>query len=206
MVWQNSAHARPKEIHGGVGETCFAPFPPLCGLKLTSAPPSSRTLCRSALWRENWNRRLVVNVQLSLQLEWHGLRSLPGLVGSVLALRPSHALALLPHPTRTARRSGAGSGEWHALATRMDTELDHIGSARLLASHTPHESCARTPPTDRPVISLPLVGLRGVVVRNVPLARSAERLVEWGLVRALEVVEWVVPASRGVGSRKSKID
>ncbi|EST09773.1 Protein kinase domain protein [Kalmanozyma brasiliensis GHG001] len=159
-----------------------------------------RSMVGSVLWKDNWNTRLVFNVQLSVQLECHGLRSLPGLIGSVRSLRPRHALALLPRRSNSTRR--AGEGEWHALATRMDDELDHIGSARLLASHTPHESCARTPPNDGPWINLPLVGLRSVVVRNVPLARTAEKLVEGALTRALEVVEWVVPASHG----KSKTD
>ncbi|SJX60179.1 related to p53-related protein kinase [Sporisorium reilianum f. sp. reilianum] len=153
-----------------------------------------RSMVGSALWKDNWNRRVVVNVELSMQFEWHGvtsaIRSLPALAGVVLRTRPTHVLQLLRGHSIAQRREG---DPWHALASRMDAELEHIGSAKLLRSHTPHESCARTPPTEaRPILALPLVALQSVVV-SVPLARPLEKVIGWGLTRSLEVVDRVVP-------------
>ena len=156
-----------------------------------------------------------MNVELAIRLECHGLtsalRSLPSLAGRLLSVRPTDALRLLSAPPRPSR-GGLEGDEWHALASRMDTELDHVGTARLLASHTPHESCVRTPPVEaRPIATLPLLPLQSVVLRDVPLARPVERVVEAVWTRALQTVDRLIPAfaspSAGLGLRaKSKTD
>ncbi|SPO19787.1 related to p53-related protein kinase [Ustilago trichophora] len=174
-----------------------------------------RSMVGSALWKDNWNRRVVVNVELSLRFECHGItdaiRSLPSLAGAVLSLRPTDAVRLLPTPSRP-RQGGIEGEQWHVLASRMDTELDHIGAARLLASHTPHESCVRTPPVEgRPIFTLPLIPLQSMVLDKVPLARPMERVVGAVLTKALQTVDRFVPAfaspSERLGLRgKSKTD
>ncbi|CDW97416.1 hypothetical protein [Sporisorium scitamineum] len=173
-----------------------------------------RSMVGSALWKDNWNKRVVLNIELSIQVEWHGvtsaIRSLPALAGFVLRTRPTHVLALLRRGHSANQRPAEGD-RWHALASRMDTELEHIGSAKLLRSHTPHESYVRTAPTGaRPILSLPLVGLRTAVI-SVPLARPVEKVFGWGLTRSLEVVDRLVPQfaspSRVLGLRgKGKTD
>ena len=120
---------------------------------------------------------MVVNVELSIRLECHGvsaaLRSLPGLAGAVLRLRRSGSLGSL---SSAPRERDQNAQDWHALASRMDTELDHIGAARLLRSHTPHESCLRTSPTQaRPIWSVTLVPLRSTAIfTGVPLIASID--------------------------------
>lgn len=146
---------------------------------------------------------MVINFELAVHVELHGvvsaIRSLPGFAGTLLSLRPRDARRLLPRmPVSNSARSRIGSGdEWQTLASRMDTELDHIGSARLLASHTPHESCVRTPPTEaRPLLSFTLVPLQSTsVLSSLPFANKVERVVGWGLTTALNLVDRVVPAA-----------
>lgn len=156
---------------------------------------------------------MVVNLELSLRFECHGvtsaIRSLPGLAGSVLRVRPTDALRLLYGPSQ--RQGGIEGGEWQTLASRMDTELDHIGSAKLLVSHTPHESCVRKPPTEaRPILSLSLVPLHSAVLTNVPLARPLERVANAALTTALRSVDRILPAfpseRLGLRGKKSKTD
>ncbi|KAI3479859.1 hypothetical protein L1887_58106 [Cichorium endivia] len=100
-------------------------------------------------------------------------------------------------PRSEVRRGRAGwtVGEWHALASRMDSELDHIGSATLLNSHLPHESCVRTPPTQaRPLISLVLAPFQAKTL-SVPLARPLERVLDRALTAALCTVDRFLPAT-----------
>lgn len=177
--------------------------------------------CRPTLWKENWNSRIVVNFELAIQFELHGIlpavRSLPGIAGALLKLRPTDALHLastIYHGKSTSprRRGGIDGDEWHRLASRMDTELDHIGAAKLLDSHTPHESCVRTPPTEgRPLLSISVISLQSsAVLSKVPLARPLERLVNAGLTTALRTVDRFLPegpsARLGLRARKSKTD
>ena len=147
---------------------------------------------------------MAINIELAIHLELHGvfstLRSLPGFAETVLRLRPTDTMRLLPRmPVANRRRERASSegDEWLSLASRMDTELDHIGSARLLASHTPHESCVRTSPTEgRPWLSLTLVPFQSrAVLSKVPFANRFERVAGWGLTTALSVVDRVAPAA-----------
>ncbi|TKY90173.1 hypothetical protein EX895_000171 [Sporisorium graminicola] len=170
-----------------------------------------RSMVGSALWKDNWNRRVVVNIELSIQVEWHGVsaavRSLPALARVVLRTRPTDVFALFRSQPRRAQ-----GDQWHALASRMDAELEHIGSAKLLRSHTPHESCSRTsPPTEaRPILAWPLVALQTAVV-SVPLAGPLDKVLGWGLTRSLQAVDRVVPPfaspSRVLGWRgKAKTD
>ena len=86
--------------------------------------------------------------------------------------------------------------EWHSLASRMDTELDHIGSARLLASHTLHESCVRMAPVQgKPVWTVPLVPFQSRGLTGVPFVRPMEWVVDTALTKALKLADRVVPAS-----------
>lgn len=156
-----------------------------------------------------------MNIELSIHFECHGvlttIRALPGLAGAVLRLRPTDALRLLSGSSRRATRKGGIEGnQWQTLASRMDTELDHIGSASLLGSHTQHESCVRTPPVEgKPVWSLSLVELQSVVLERVPLAKPLERVANAVLTRALTTVDRYRPLafSSRVGLRgKDKTD
>ncbi|KAJ9477022.1 EKC/KEOPS complex subunit BUD32 [Pseudozyma hubeiensis] len=168
-----------------------------------------RSMVGSALWKENWQRRVVINVELAIHFECHGvtaaIRSLPSLAGALLQLRPTHALRLLKSSSGTTEPTGQ---DWLALASRMDTELDHIGAASLLGSHTPHESCARTPPRQaRPWMSWNLVPLQSTsVLTKVPLAASLEKVAGRMLTKALQTVDAVVPdaasPSRVMGWRR----
>ncbi|GAK62530.1 bud32 protein kinase [Moesziomyces antarcticus] len=158
-----------------------------------------RSMVGSALLQDNWNRRVAVNWELAIHVECHGLVAavwaLPSLAASFLRLRPTDALRLLPAVRGSTRTSGVDGGEWHALASRMDTELDHIGSATLLDSHSPHESCARTPPTQsRPLMSLVLAPFQ-VKTLSVPLARPLERVLDRALTAALCTVDRLLPAT-----------
>lgn len=157
----------------------------------------------------------MVNFELAIHVECHGLtaaiRALPGLAGLLLRVRPTDAFRLVSslYGSGSGRRQVQGS-EWQSLASRMDTELDHIGSARLLASHTPHESCERTPPVEgRPLLSLSLVPLASVALEKLPLARPIERMVGAALTKGLETADRFLPLtfSGRLGLRgKSKTD
>ncbi|SNX81453.1 related to p53-related protein kinase [Melanopsichium pennsylvanicum] len=126
-------------------------------------------------------------------------RKLEEVATTLLSFRPTHALELLPLPfssqSRSVDKGGIDGDDWQSLASRMDTELDHIGSAKLLASHTPHKSCVRTAPVEgKPIWTLSLVPLRTVLFDKVPFAILGERIVNDALTGALEAMDrWLVP-------------
>lgn len=149
--------------------------------------------------KHNQASRVVVNFELSLQLEARGvltaLKATPALLGAVLGVRPQHVLQLLPTVRKSQAQKELQSTQWHQLASRMDKELDHIGSTRLLASHTPHESCVRQDPAScQSWLSLSIVPLRSVSLPKFPLLAFAERVAVAGLEKTWDVCSRVAPA------------
>ncbi|PWZ02892.1 hypothetical protein BCV70DRAFT_197149 [Testicularia cyperi] len=109
------------------------------------------------LWKENRDSRLVINFELALTAEARGImaavRSTPRLFGAVLRLRPAHLVRILPSPSmsrssilpsRRAQRPDKSrilptESQWHQLSSKMDHELEAVGSTQLLQHQHQHQ-------------------------------------------------------------------
>lgn len=156
-------------------------------------------MCRFALFSQNRASRVVVNVELSLQLEARGIlkaiRTKPALFGVLLSRGSQSILQHLPSVRQSQRDlNRPQDSQWHQLASRMDKELDHIGSTRLLRSHTPHESCDRQEPASRQSrLSFSIVPLQSVSLPKLRVLAFAERVLVAGLEKTWDICTQVAP-------------